>query len=112
MTQFGAQGYSGQVGRKEFVVTWLLSLLLGGLGVDRFYLGKIGTGILKLITVGGAGIWAVIDLVLVLAGATRDKDGMKLANYDKYSTLAWIVTGVLVLLGLGSSFFFPGNWRQ
>ena len=45
---------------KAYIVTFLLALLLGVLGADRFYLGKIGTGILKLVTVGGLGIWSKI----------------------------------------------------
>jgi len=53
----------------------LLSFFLGGLGVDRFYVGKIGTGILKLITVGGFGIWWLIDWILILSGKFTDKDG-------------------------------------
>lgn len=85
---------------KSFVVTWLLSLLLGGLGVDRFYLGKVGTGILKLITFGGLGIWILIDLILVLVGAQRDKRGMPLVGYDQNKKVAWIVTGALVAFSL------------
>jgi len=52
-----------------------LSFFLGGLGVDRFYVGKIGTGILKLITAGCFGIWWLIDLIMILAGKFKDKDG-------------------------------------
>lgn len=111
MSHYAAPGYANQTGNKEFLATWLLSLFLGGLGIDRFYLGKIGTGILKLVTVGGFGVWALIDLILVLTGSTRDKQGLRLANYDQYKKVAWIVTIILVVLGLGSSFFFPGNWR-
>ena len=55
--------------QKSFVVTWLLSLLLGTFGIDRFYLGKIGTGILKLITLGGFGLWTLIDLIITIVGA-------------------------------------------
>ncbi|WP_221886300.1 TM2 domain-containing protein [Microbacterium kyungheense] len=82
------------------MATWLFAWLLGVLGVDRFYLGKVGTGILKLITLGGFGIWWLIDLILVLAGAQRDKAGYALAGYQQYKRIAWIVTGALVLLGI------------
>ena len=54
---------------KRWVVALLFSILLGWLGVDRFYMGYIGTGILKLITFGGFGIWWIIDLILIV---TRD----------------------------------------
>jgi len=51
---------------KKWIVALLLSIFLGGLGIDRFYLGYIGTGILKLITGGGFGIWWLIDLILIV----------------------------------------------
>jgi hypothetical protein len=89
-----------QQSNKSFLVTWLLSLLLGVLGVDRFYLGKVGTGILKLITLGGIGIWALIDLILVLTNKTRDKQGLPLEGYDKHKKVALIVTGVVILLSI------------
>ncbi|MDR7083570.1 TM2 domain-containing membrane protein YozV [Arthrobacter ginsengisoli] len=96
-----AYGY-GQVkqSHKSFLVTWLLSLLLGILGADRFYLGKVGTGILKLITLGGIGIWALIDLILVLTNKTRDKQGFPLEGYEKHKKMALIVTGVVILLSI------------
>lgn len=61
------------------VVAILLSLFLGGLGIDRFYLGYIGTGVLKLITFGGLGIWALIDLIRIIIGNLKPKDG----EYEK-----------------------------
>ena len=85
---------------KSFMVTWILSLLLGSLGVDRFYLGKIGTGIAKLLTAGGFGIWSIVDLIIVLTGNARDKDGRPLDGYPENKTKAWIITGVLWVLGL------------
>ena len=93
------------VGPKSFVATWLLSWFLGVLGVDRFYLGKVGTGILKLITAGGFGIWWLVDLILVLAGSQRDKQGFALNGYAENKKTAWIITAVLVVLsGFGGGF--------
>jgi TM2 domain-containing membrane protein YozV len=51
--------------KKDWVATLVFSVLLGWLGIDRFYMGYVGLGILKLITLGGAGIWWIIDLVLI-----------------------------------------------
>ncbi|WP_084697552.1 TM2 domain-containing protein [Glaciibacter superstes] len=92
-----------QVSHKSFVVTWILALLLGTLGIDRFYLGKIGTGILKLITAGGFGVWTLIDIFLVLSGSTRDKNGLPLAEYAQNKRVAIIVTIVVLALGVVSS---------
>ncbi|MDQ0733121.1 Ltp family lipoprotein [Arthrobacter sp. B1I2] len=88
------------VSYKSFLTTWLLSLLLGVFGVDRFYLGKVGTGVLKLVTFGGLGVWALIDLILVLANKTRDKQGLLLEGYDRHKKVALIVTGVVILLSI------------
>ena len=85
--------------QKSFLVTWLLALLLGTFGADRFYLGKIGTAVAKLLTLGGLGVWSLIDLILVLAGVTTDKNGQRLAGYDAKKKVAWIVTAVFIVLG-------------
>ncbi|MEV1131844.1 NINE protein [Agromyces sp. NPDC049794] len=85
---------------KSFIATWLFALFLGVFGVDRFYLGKIGTALGKLFTLGGLGVWALVDLILVLAGAQRDKLGRPLEGYAKYRTMAWIVTAAVLVLSL------------
>lgn len=61
---------------KNFVATILLCFFLGGLGVHRFYVGKIGTGILQIVTLGGLGVWVLIDLIMIGTGNFKDKDGL------------------------------------
>jgi TM2 domain-containing membrane protein YozV len=64
--------------RRDWLVTLLLAIFLGKLGVDRFYTGHIGLGILKLVTLGGCGIWWIIDIVLIATGSYRDGNGQPL----------------------------------
>ena len=65
--------------QKKWLTALLLSIFLGGLGVDRFYMGYTGLGILKLITCGGCGIWAIIDWFLIM-GTTREKNYHRLLS--------------------------------
>lgn len=64
---------------KSFVAALILCFLLGGLGVHRFYVGKIGTGILTILTIGGFfGIWPLIDLIMIATGKFKDSDGLNI----------------------------------
>jgi TM2 domain-containing membrane protein YozV len=72
---------SSQISDKSRLVTLLFVVLLGFLGVHRFYVGKIGTGILMILTLGGLGIWALIDLIFVAVGSFRDKDGKRIYRW-------------------------------
>lgn len=72
----GVPNYDPQA--RSWIVALLLSIFLGSLGVDRFYLGKIGTGILKLLTLGGLGLWWLIDVILIATGSMRDANGRPL----------------------------------
>ena len=90
--QLNPSSSSVAVGQKSYITTLLLALFLGWLGVDRFYLGKIGTGILKLLTFGGGGIWSLIDVLIIISGGAKDKTGNPLANREKYLTMSIIIT--------------------
>lgn len=65
---------------KNWLTSLLLCIFLGSLGVHRFYAGKIGTGILMLITCGGCGIWTLVDLIMIIIGKFTDKDGNAIVN--------------------------------
>jgi hypothetical protein len=77
---FPAQQLPGLFSDKSWTTALILSIFLGGLGIDRFYLGYVGLGILKLVTLGGCGIWALVDLVLIAMRKVPDADGLPLGN--------------------------------
>ncbi len=67
---------------KRILPAFLLCFFLGCFGAHRFYVGKIGTGILQLVTLGGLGIWAIIDFIMIVAKAFTDKEGNKITEWQ------------------------------
>ncbi len=67
---------------KSRTIALILAAVLGVFGAHRFYAGKVGTALLMLITMGGLGIWWLVDLILVAAGGFRDSDGRLITDWD------------------------------
>jgi TM2 domain-containing membrane protein YozV len=61
----------------NWILVLVMSVVFGSLGVDRFIMGKIGTGLLKLVTFGGFGIWWLVDVILI-------------ATKHKYKNVKWV----------------------
>jgi hypothetical protein len=68
----------GGASPKSRLVALLLCFFFGIFGIHRFYVGKIGTGVLELVTIGGLGIWACVDFILIIVGEFTDKEGRKI----------------------------------
>ena len=66
------------VSPKGFVAMLLLCIFLGSFGAHRFYVGKPVTAVLMLLTLGGLGIWVIIDLVYIAVGRFEDKNGLRI----------------------------------
>ena len=73
----GVRGVPADASPKSWLAALLLCWFFGIFGVHRFYVGKVGTGILQLVTLGGLGIWTLIDLIVIIVGSFRDKKGLR-----------------------------------
>ena len=80
MGPMGGGGGMMRYSPKDQGTTFLLSVFLGTMGADRFYLGQTGLGIAKLLTCGGLGVWALIDAIMIGMGKMKDADGLTLAR--------------------------------
>jgi len=66
---------------KRILPAAILCFFFGFLGVHRFYVGKVGTGIIQLLTGGGLGIWALIDFIMIIVGSFSDASGKKITQW-------------------------------
>lgn len=82
--QPGMQGMPGAMTAggppKQFMITLLLAIFAGGFGAHRFYTGHMVYGIIQLLTVGGCGVWALIDIIMIVTGKYTDAQGRPLAK--------------------------------
>ena len=100
MNENQAENLQEKKGR-SYILTLLLSMFLGGLGIHRFYTGYVIIGIIQLISVGGFGVWALIDLVSIALNKYKDADGRELVNHNAGC-------GLMVLIFLIATFMFGG----
>lgn len=99
--------------QRHYLAAFFISFMWGSFGIDRMYMGYWGTGILKLLTFGGLGLWTIVDFALIYMGALKDKQGREMlqaAEYKKFAArtvlffaiglgLVILVNGLLVIYG-------------
>lgn len=81
-----------------YLTATYFSLFLGMLGVDRFYMGYVGLGIVKLLTLGGLGIWWLIDLIWIALGNAKTKSGTPIIRTEADMKLVYIGVAIFLLL--------------
>ena len=91
--------------QRHFLILFFFSFMWGVFGVDRMYMGFYGTGILKFLTFGGFGFWALTDMIVIMTGTFRDKQGrltLQAEEYKKFAgrTIFWfsVILGLVVLI--------------
>jgi hypothetical protein len=83
--------------RRDWLAAVLLSFFLGNLGIDRFYLGYLGLGFLKLFTLGGCGVWGLIDFLLIAFNKLKDADGNLLTGREGKEWVTYLLIGLMIL---------------
>lgn len=96
---------NSEVSQKNMAIASILSFFFGGLGIDRFYLGNIGLGVCKLLTLGGLGVWSLVDFLYIVLGYAKDgydlpvKSSHDISFFDK-RIIGLITLGILIMIML------------
>ncbi len=89
---------------RSYILTMFLAFFVGWLGIHRFYTGYIVIGVIQLLTLGGCGLWALIDVISLVLNKYKDADGNEL---DCHNAGCAMIVGIILVLnfimgGLGS----------
>lgn len=93
--------------QRHFLATFFISFMWGTFGVDRMYMGYWVTGILKLLTFGGFGLWAMVDFIIIMTGTFKDKQGREMLQVAEYKKFA-ARTVLVFALALGAFLLLNG----
>ncbi|MAF21095.1 MAG: hypothetical protein CMP26_00650 [Roseibacillus sp.] len=66
---------------KKILPAFMMCFFVGFLGIHRFYVGKTGSGIAQILTLGGLGIWVLIDWIMIMCGSFKDSEGKPLTEW-------------------------------
>ena len=80
---------------RSYIITLLLTLLVGNLGIHRFYTGYILVGVVQLLTAGGLGLWSLIDLISIVMNSYKDADGNELEGHNAGCAM---IVGIIIVL--------------
>jgi TM2 domain len=100
--------------QRHFLILFFFSFMWGTFGVDRMYMGLYATGVLKLLTFGGLGLWSLTDMIVIMTGTFKDREGRVTLQFNEYRkfasrTIFWftiilavviLVNGILLILGI------------
>ena len=94
--------------KRSYVLTLLFSVLLGYLGIHRFYTGYIWIGLIQLFTAGFGGLWQLIDVIAIIFNKYEDADGQALEDYNPgCAMIAFaVIMAIVVVGGLGAALKF------
>jgi len=76
-----SEAVAGEVSPRSRTIAAVLAFFLGTLGIHRFYVGKIGTGVAMILTLGAFGVWTLIDFIMILIGSFKDKEERVVATW-------------------------------
>lgn len=95
---------------KDWLTALLLCFFLGVFGAHRFYTGHIGLGVVQLLTLGGCGIWTLIDFIIIIVGNFKDAEGHLLVRRQKVDPVGQ--TRRPVIAPVWSLFYTPGMDKE